>query len=139
MGFVIKLNHEEFNDWQKADSKGNVFTLIREGTDSALQFSYRKYVGSKPLEMPPEKLIFLAMNGIERIQHPQAKLSASGECIFGRFGSVIVKGGDPGYFQSWVLWDNKGGLILVTYTADRHDAQEASEAHQIAMATGYKE
>jgi hypothetical protein len=137
MGFIFKLDRDRFSHWQKENTTGQLLTYIHMESGSALQFSCRRYTGSETLDLPPDKLIALATAGIEKIRNPTERSSSSGDCEFGKFGTVLMKGEEPGYYQAWVLWNTKNEIIFVTYTALLHNAQEASQVHRIAMATSF--
>ena len=120
------------------DNAGSALTFIHEGSESALQFTHPKYTGPKTLTFSPEQLIRLATNGIEKVKDPKQKLSGSGGRYFGKFGTVVVKGGEPAHSQAWVHWNNQSEVIYVTYVASpQPDEQEAREAHQVAMLTSF--
>jgi hypothetical protein len=90
------------------------------------------------LDLSPEILIKLASHGIEKVRDPKQKLCGSGACDFGTFGTVVVKGREPRHYQAWVLTNGRDEIIYVTYICSiGPDAQEAAEAHQIAMRTSY--
>jgi hypothetical protein len=139
MGFTFKLDRSRFSKWHKQDNPGGILTFVHEGSESALQFTYRKYTGPKTLDLSPPKLIQLATNGIEKVRDPKQRLCASGECDFGNFGTIVLKGGVPVHFQAWVLASNRAEIIYVTYICSvEPDAQEALEAHQMAMRTSFE-
>lgn len=137
MGFTFKLNRSHFDKWRKVDN-GNLLTYVHDESGSALQFTHARYKGTNKLELPPEKLIHLATNAIEKVRNPRDTYSATGDCDFGKFGMVRLKGDEPAYFQAWVLWNERDQIIYVTYVASQVDARESQEAHQIAMMTGYE-
>jgi len=138
MGFTFKLDRSRFGKWLKQDNPGGVLTFVHAGSKSALQFSHAKYTGQKVLDFSPELLIRLASNGIEKVRAPKQRLGGSGECDFGTFGTVVLKGGEPVHYQAWALTNGRDEVIYVTHVCSvEPDAQEAAEAHQIAMRTSY--
>jgi hypothetical protein len=136
MKLTFHLERNKFEMWRPQNNPGGPLTLVREGTKSALQFTYAQYKGPKALDLSAESLIRLAENGIQKIRNPREKFTGSGACIFGKFGTVQLKGGSPIHFQAWALWNGHDQVIYATHSADSEpSAQETNEALQIVMAT----
>jgi hypothetical protein len=63
---------------------------------------------------------------------------SSGQCPFGLYGSVVVKGEKPAYLQVWVV-SNRRDFILITHTCENEpSSHEMEEANQIALMTSYE-
>ena len=71
----------------------------------------------------------------EKVRGRKSISKSSGECAFGKYGTVIAKGEAPEHVQIWML-SNKREFILITHTcASDPDPEEIEEASQIALMT----
>jgi hypothetical protein len=101
----------------------------------ALQFSIAQHKPGALPNVTPESLVGICERMTEKVRGRRSISKSSGECTFGKYGTVIAKGDAPAHVQIWVL-SNEREFILVTHTCEIDpEPKEDEEANQIALLT----
>lgn len=129
----IKLLH----GWKPLAIPDGPATYIRgdDPNGPVLQFSLAHH---KPGPLPnttAESLIVMCEKLGSRVDGGRVVFRSSGQCGFGLYGTVVVKGRAPEHFQAWVL-SNRRDFILITHIGPSNiDPAEIYDASEIALMT----
>ncbi len=134
-----QLRIQQHRNWRLTQCPGPSVSYRRDDdSDSWLQYSYRRYVGSKGLDVTPEKLIRMAEQLISKAAGIRERTSGSGQCAFGTYGSAAARADSPPYIRAWVIWNGDKEVILATHISGiTPDPQHIEEATGIALAVDY--
>jgi hypothetical protein len=105
-----------------------------------MQFSSAVY---KPGAPPPiavtgEKLIEMCRGMSKGVRGRREISSQFGNCDFGTFGTLAVRGESPAYVQVWVLTNGRDFILITHVCGEEPDPAEAKEANEIAIGTTFK-
>src|SRR5262245_53446259 len=105
-----RLQIQLIHGWsdRSKENPGALATYIRRKSSApgALQVSIAEFKGGEPPELPPKKLISMAVDmgkrfGLELVS------TASGECQFGHWGSAVFRSSRYQRAQYWYLSDGR--------------------------------
>jgi hypothetical protein len=130
-----------FKGWTRVEQAvgGAVFSRSAAENVGRLQFSHAEFKGGELPEASEEKLLAVCRSLATKATQVTHTSERSGDCDFGKFGTMVVRAASPVYFQVWVLSDGRD-FILITHTCVREpDAVEIFEANEIALMTRLSE
>jgi hypothetical protein len=124
--------------WRPVSTPNGPTTYVR-GNDPdppTLQFSIAEYKRGNLTNLSVETLMGICDKLASRVTGKELISRSSGNCKFGIFAEIAVKGEYPRHFQGWVL--NNGNIfILVTYicAANIPSPEDMEEANLAALNT----
>ena len=139
MGSEPRLRIKLQRGWTPINNP-KAYICIRETSaePGEMQFSSAVYKPGRPLpKVVTEDGLIEMCRKIMAGEVPSGReiLKQSGNCDFGAFGTVALRGESPAYFQAWVL-SNGRDFILITHVCPKEpDPAEITEANEIALMT----
>lgn len=113
--------------WKRMPAPQNPITYTREGRDgAALQFSLQHYTKGTLPNVNQNLLVRLCEKLTASVPDRRVVLQDSGLCPFGMFGTVAVRGSEPGYVRTWVL-TNGQDFILTTFTSKNQPEEQVEQ------------
>lgn len=134
-----RLKIQLIRGWsQLKDPKSIRFFRETREHPGELQFSSAENQSGKLLTVTEENLFDLCRKAAAKVRGGRITLTRSGNCEFGLYATMVVRGEEPIHSQIWVLSDRKN-FVFITHTCMKEpNVNEITEANEIALMTNFR-
>ena len=122
----------EWSDYSRENPAGPA-TFLRQTSEvpGPLQVSLAAYRAGEVPNPSPQDLVSLARKAGDTLGATELVETASGECVFGHFGSTVFRSAESGRMQVWYLSDGYDFIIATHICPEEVDTLVVEQAQKI--------